>query len=88
VGARRDRPAEANVSIGPEGPLLESRGWTLDHINGSHDVDSQPDTHHPITVPVHGNRDLRAETHRSILNEAGLTDDDLEWPSSFSMTNP
>jgi hypothetical protein len=31
----------ANVSLVLEGPLWGSRGWTLDHINGSHDVDSQ-----------------------------------------------
>jgi predicted RNA binding protein YcfA (HicA-like mRNA interferase family) len=57
--------------------LLESHGWTLDHIRGSHHVYAHPDASRPIPVPVHGNRDLRAGTQRSIMREAGLTEDDL-----------
>ena len=57
--------------------LLESRGWTLDPISGPHHVDTHPDAPRPIPVPVHGNRDLRVGTQRSIIREAGLTDDDL-----------
>jgi predicted RNA binding protein YcfA (HicA-like mRNA interferase family) len=59
--------------------LLESRGWILDHIRGSHHVYTHPDAPRPIPVPVpvDGNRDLRAGTQRSIMREAGLRDDDL-----------
>jgi predicted RNA binding protein YcfA (HicA-like mRNA interferase family) len=57
--------------------LLESRGWELDHIRGSHHVYTHLDASRPIPVPVHGNRDLRAGTQRSIMREAGLTDEDL-----------
>jgi predicted RNA binding protein YcfA (HicA-like mRNA interferase family) len=34
--------------------LLKSRGWTLDHISGSHYVYTHPDAPRPIPVPVHG----------------------------------
>ena len=57
--------------------LLQSRGWILDHISGSHHVYTHPDAPRPIPVPVHGNQDLRAGTQRSIMREADLTDDDL-----------
>ena len=57
--------------------LLQSRGWILDHISGSHYVYTHPDAPRPIPVPVHGNQDLRTGTQRSIMREAGLTDDDL-----------
>jgi predicted RNA binding protein YcfA (HicA-like mRNA interferase family) len=57
--------------------LLKSRGWTLDHISGSHYIYTHPDAPRPISVPVHGDRDLRARKQRSIMREAGLTEDDL-----------
>ena len=43
--------------------LLESRGWTLDHVSGAHYVYTHPDAPRPIPIPVHGNRDLRVGTH-------------------------
>src|ERR1700722_8599565 len=62
--------------------LLESPGWVLGQIRGSPDVYMHPQAARPRTVPVHGNRDLRAGTQRSIMREAGGTDDDLypPWP--------
>jgi predicted RNA binding protein YcfA (HicA-like mRNA interferase family) len=57
--------------------VLKTRGWTLDHIRGSHHVYTHPDAPRPIPGPVHGNRELRAGTQRPIIREAGLTDDDI-----------
>lgn len=57
--------------------LLEKQGWQLDRINGSHHVYRHPDTGRRTTVPVHGNADLKPGTQRSIMRDAGLTDDDL-----------
>lgn len=57
--------------------LLEGRGWQLDRVNGSHHVYRHPDTRRRTTVPVHGNSDLKPGTQRSIMRDAGLTDDDL-----------
>ena len=57
--------------------LLEARGWQLDRISGSHHVCVHPGTGDRVTVPVHGNKDLKTGTQRSIMRDAGLTDDDL-----------
>jgi predicted RNA binding protein YcfA (HicA-like mRNA interferase family) len=56
---------------------LEDRGWQLDRINGSHHIYVHPETGDRVTVPVHGNKDLKTGTQRSIMRDAGLTDDDL-----------
>lgn len=50
--------------------LLEKAGWTIDRISGSHYImkrDGQT-----ITVPVHGNVDLKPGILNSILKKAGL----------------
>ena len=57
--------------------LLESRGWYLVRVNGSHHIYSHPPTGRRTTVPVHGNSDLKPGTQRSIMRDAGLTDGDL-----------
>jgi predicted RNA binding protein YcfA (HicA-like mRNA interferase family) len=58
--------------------VLEGKGWLHVRTTGSHHIYSnpaQPGT--IITVPVHGNRSLRAGTQRKIMRDAGLTEDDL-----------
>jgi predicted RNA binding protein YcfA (HicA-like mRNA interferase family) len=57
--------------------LLESRGWVLDHIRGSHQVYTHPNASRPIPVPVHANRNRHAGTQRSIKREAGGIDNDV-----------
>jgi predicted RNA binding protein YcfA (HicA-like mRNA interferase family) len=57
--------------------VLEEHGWELKRINGSHHVYAHPDRPEIVTVPVHGNRDLRVGTLHAILKEAGLTEADL-----------
>lgn len=56
--------------------ILEARGWILKRIRGSHHIYEHPDRG-SITVPVHGNHDLKAPPQRNIMRQAGLTDDDL-----------
>ena len=56
---------------------LESRGWTLHDIDGSHHTYVHPETRLKIPVPVHGNRDLATGTQRAIMRQAGLTEADL-----------
>jgi predicted RNA binding protein YcfA (HicA-like mRNA interferase family) len=56
--------------------VLQSKGWTQVRVTGSHHV------HHKggypvVSVPVHGNKDLKPGTQRAIMRDAGLTDDDL-----------
>jgi predicted RNA binding protein YcfA (HicA-like mRNA interferase family) len=56
---------------------LESAGWVLQRIEGSHHIYHRPGAPRPIPVPVHGARTLKTGTQRSIMREAGLTDADL-----------
>jgi predicted RNA binding protein YcfA (HicA-like mRNA interferase family) len=57
--------------------VLEQRGWTPARINGSHHIYRHASTGRRTVVPVHGNQNLKPGTQRSIMRDAGLTDDDL-----------
>jgi len=57
--------------------VLENRGWTLARINGTHHIYRHSATARRTVVPVHGNKSLKPGTQRAIMNDAGLTDDDL-----------
>jgi predicted RNA binding protein YcfA (HicA-like mRNA interferase family) len=56
--------------------VLEGLGWTLDRISGSHHIYRRPGMP-AVSVPVHGNHDLKPKTQRNIMRTAGLTDADL-----------
>ena len=57
---------------------LERRGWVFMRISGSHFIYSHPGPPRMVvSVPVHGNRDLKPGTQRDLMRDAGLTDDDL-----------
>jgi predicted RNA binding protein YcfA (HicA-like mRNA interferase family) len=55
---------------------LERRGWAFERIRGSHHRSRGPDGRH-VSVPVHGNKDLKPGTQRDLMKETGLTDADL-----------
>ncbi|MBI5757108.1 MAG: type II toxin-antitoxin system HicA family toxin [Planctomycetales bacterium] len=57
--------------------VLEKHGWELQRIRSSHHIYAQPGNPTILTVPVHGNRDLKTGTLHKLLKEAGLSDDDL-----------
>lgn len=57
--------------------VLVRHGWTLVRIHGSHHVFSKPGRPEILTVPVHGNRDLKRGLLRALLRSAGLTESDL-----------
>lgn len=57
--------------------VLERFGWQLARIKSSHHIYKKPGCATIITVPVHGNKDLRAGTQATIMRQAGLTEDDL-----------
>ncbi|MGP0068888.1 MAG: type II toxin-antitoxin system HicA family toxin [Isosphaeraceae bacterium] len=57
--------------------VLESQGWILLRINGSHHIYGRPDRATILPVPVHGNADLHTGTQRALMRQAGLTDADL-----------
>lgn len=57
--------------------VLEKHGWVLRRVRGSHHIYAKAGTAAIITVPMHGNRDLKAGTQRTMMRQADLTDDDL-----------
>ncbi len=57
--------------------IVESRGWELVRISGSHYIYRDSTSGRRTSIPVHGNVDLKPKTQRNIMRDAGLTDDDL-----------
>ncbi len=55
---------------------LERQGFKVARVNGSHHIMRHPDGR-GTTVPVQGTRDLAKGTLRGILNDVGLTIDEL-----------
>ena len=56
--------------------ILERKGWILVRISGSHYIYSKLD-HPTLSVPVHGNNDLRIGTLKGLLKAANLSEKDL-----------
>jgi predicted RNA binding protein YcfA (HicA-like mRNA interferase family) len=57
--------------------VLTQRGWVLDRTSGSHFIYKKPDQPGAISVPVHGNDDLKRGILSALLKQAGLTEADL-----------
>lgn len=57
--------------------ILEQNGWICVRTKGSHQAYQKQGNSNTITVPVHGNRDLKTGTQRGIMRDAELTDEDL-----------
>jgi predicted RNA binding protein YcfA (HicA-like mRNA interferase family) len=54
--------------------VLQRAGFVVERIVGSHHVLVYPgDASRAVTVPLHGNRDLKPGTLRSIIRQAGFT---------------
>lgn len=57
--------------------VLESRGWELKRIQGSHHIYTQVGNPKILTVPVHGSQDLKKGTLAQLLKDANLDEKDL-----------
>ncbi|MCK9395992.1 MAG: type II toxin-antitoxin system HicA family toxin [Methylobacter sp.] len=57
--------------------LLHLHGWQLQRIRGSHHIYTHPSRIEILTVPVHGNQDLKIGTLSKLLKDAGLTECDF-----------
>ncbi len=57
--------------------VLEQHGWELKRVRGSHHVYAHPNRTGIVTIPIHGNRDLKAGTLHAIMKEAEITEGDL-----------
>ena len=56
---------------------LQRGGWVLIHTKGSHAQLKQPDRPGKVTIPIHGTIILLPKTLKSILAQAGMTEDQL-----------
>ncbi|MBL6986869.1 MAG: type II toxin-antitoxin system HicA family toxin [Methylobacter sp.] len=57
--------------------LLYLHGWQLQRIRGSHHIYTHPGRTEILTVPVHGNQDLKIGTLSKLLKDAGLAEADF-----------
>ncbi|MBA3413934.1 MAG: type II toxin-antitoxin system HicA family toxin [Chloroflexia bacterium] len=56
---------------------LRRLGYDLRDVRGSHHTLRHPERGGRVTVPVHGTDTLAPKTLQSILDQAGLTEDEL-----------
>jgi predicted RNA binding protein YcfA (HicA-like mRNA interferase family) len=52
--------------------IIESDGWELVRLRGSHRHYKHPSKKGLVTVPGHGNKELKPAVWNSILKQAGL----------------
>jgi predicted RNA binding protein YcfA (HicA-like mRNA interferase family) len=52
--------------------LIEANGWVLQRIKGSHHIYSNPGERKIISIPVHGNRDLKPGLANRIARDAAI----------------
>lgn len=57
--------------------LLESRGWCLVRINGSHHVYMKAGLSARISLPIHGNEDLKIGLLKHFMKVAGISESEL-----------
>ena len=58
--------------------VLEKHGWVLKRkTKGSHFIYTRPNDPATISVPVHGNKDLKKGLQADLMRQAGLTESDL-----------
>jgi len=57
--------------------ILLLHGWQLQRIRGSHHIYTHPNRVEILTVPVHGNQDLKIGTLSKLLKDAGLSERDF-----------
>ena len=56
---------------------VERRGWTLLRVQGSHHIYGKAGSDVRLSVPVHGNRPLKAGLLRHLMKMANLSESDL-----------
>jgi len=57
--------------------LLVKKGWKLARITGSHHIYLIEGRNVRITVPVHGNQDLKTGLQKFIMNLANISETEL-----------
>jgi predicted RNA binding protein YcfA (HicA-like mRNA interferase family) len=57
--------------------ILETNGWQLLRVQGSHHIYCKPGQTTRISVPIHGNKDLKVGLLRYLMKQASLSEEDL-----------
>jgi predicted RNA binding protein YcfA (HicA-like mRNA interferase family) len=57
--------------------LIEKRGWRLVRINGSHHVYMKTGNPSRISIPVHGNEDLKTGLLKHFMKMVGMVEDEF-----------
>jgi predicted RNA binding protein YcfA (HicA-like mRNA interferase family) len=52
--------------------LVEANGWLLQRTKGSHHIYSKPGERRILSIPVHGNRNLKPGLANRIARDAGV----------------
>ncbi|MGO8904687.1 MAG: type II toxin-antitoxin system HicA family toxin [Solirubrobacteraceae bacterium] len=58
--------------------ILESRGWYVKRIRGSHHILRHPTIPDALPVPVHGSRPIKRGTLGNILRTAGISREEFQ----------
>ena len=54
------------------GRVLESHGWTLLRVQGSHHIYGKSGSEIRLSVPIHANRPLKKGLQRHLMKMAGI----------------
>lgn len=57
--------------------ILEIKNWRLKKIEGSHHIYTKEGRRERISVPVHGNNDLKIGLLKAIMKIAGIEESEL-----------
>ena len=57
--------------------ILEKKDWQLKNIKGSHHVYMKSGRRERISVPVHGNKDLKIGLLKAIMKIAEINEDEM-----------
>jgi predicted RNA binding protein YcfA (HicA-like mRNA interferase family) len=57
--------------------LVERHGWTLLRVNGSHHIYGRPGSMVRLSIPIHGNRPLKAGLMRHLAKLAEIPEGEL-----------
>lgn len=57
--------------------IVQQHGWILKRVKGSHHIFEKDGLDTTLSIPVHGNKDLKIGTLKALLKQANLTEDDL-----------
>jgi len=58
--------------------ILERKGWQLIRVQGSHHIYTKPGESIRISIPIHGNKDLKIGLLRHLMKQANLSEAELQ----------